>query len=350
MDNPFSAPRLRITRHYPRTRIDSRDSDVLEVPQAGPSRISPRTHAQGLSEDEDEDAEATPKILSRPQLDSDRNFRAPPLDSTLTAETPAARLRALLARVPGSTSASSSSRPPVPPSPSEIESDFDTPNVTAASSLARESLKDIFSRALRSPGDTPQKQRRRRNSIDVSEVEDSPRVENVLRERAKIKDKRRSMSDEEAEKFSSEWHSYAKIASPYKRVICVESSQKSESSLRSSAATFDALRQRLQTSGVAPMPHPPEQPERVYERTQRTFSLQQFISTQNAGGPGSQSDMDLSDGPTEASGETATLTKHLTREVLSASPVMTNGSMTMRMPSQMEMQSSESFSAYVRRC
>jgi hypothetical protein len=67
----------------------------------------------------------------------------------------------------------------------------------ATPSVARESLKDIFSRALR---DTPQKGRHRRNSIDISEVEASPRVE---KERAKNKGKRKSLSDEEPDKPSS---------------------------------------------------------------------------------------------------------------------------------------------------
>jgi hypothetical protein len=89
---------------------------------------------------------------------------------------------------------------------SEPDSDFDPPRSSLANtpSIARESLKDLFSRALRDPGDTPEKNRRRRNSIDISEVDFSPRVD---RERAKNKGQRRSLSDEEADKPSSAWRS-----------------------------------------------------------------------------------------------------------------------------------------------
>ncbi|ETW80943.1 hypothetical protein HETIRDRAFT_247509, partial [Heterobasidion irregulare TC 32-1] len=117
-------------------------------------------------------------------------------------DTPAARLRALLARVPNSSSYSSQTQllhEPAPHPPSELDSDFDTPrwNTTAAS-VARESLKDLFSNALRDSGDSPQTGNgRRRNSIGASELDDSPRVEKVAEERAKNKGKRRTLSDEE---------------------------------------------------------------------------------------------------------------------------------------------------------
>ncbi|KDQ57661.1 hypothetical protein JAAARDRAFT_92325, partial [Jaapia argillacea MUCL 33604] len=116
-------------------------------------------------------------------------------------DTPAARLRALLARVPNSgNSKSSPPYPPAPASPTELESDFDPPNPGPPTpSFARESLKELFSKALRDPGDTPQKGRRRRNSIDLSEVEGSPRLNNVELENTKNKNKRGSLSDEEVE-------------------------------------------------------------------------------------------------------------------------------------------------------
>jgi len=138
------------------------------------------------------DQQHTPKMSS--------SATTPPLPSAPPADTPAARLRALLSRVPIPPQTSAPYNP-APVSPSEIESDFDPPKFSPTTpSIARESLKDLFSHALRDPGDTPQKGRRRRNSIDVSEVEASPRV---ARERAKYKNKRRSLSDEEAEKPSS---------------------------------------------------------------------------------------------------------------------------------------------------
>lgn len=192
MESPLPAvlpiPRLRMSRHVP-------SYDVNAV--AGPSRdrlFDPGPSVdfnQNLDDnDPDDDQISTPKLTSTATL-------------LATAETPAERLRALLSRVPTSTKTT-----PMPhrPShtPSEIESDFDLPDDPhfATPSMARESLKDIFSRALRDPGNTPQKEksRPRRNSIDVSEVEASPRVQ---RERAKNKGKRRSMSDEELEHPSS---------------------------------------------------------------------------------------------------------------------------------------------------
>ncbi|KAF5386174.1 hypothetical protein D9615_002384 [Tricholomella constricta] len=202
----------------------SRNANAHEVSVAGPSRdglsdIDPS--AADLTEDldandRDDEEQPTPKMTSTVSL-------------TVPMETPAARLRALLARTP----ASSKSIPmPQPPShSSDNESDFDPPTGIAqsTSSFARESLKDIFSRALRDPGNTPQKEKStpRRNSIDASEVEACPRVE---RERAKYKANRKSLSDEEFENPS-------------------KSSQRSEASFKSSqAATFDILRERLTNS------------------------------------------------------------------------------------------------------
>ena len=61
-------------------------------------------------------------------------------------------------------------------------------------------MKELFSNALREPGNTPRKAGRpRRNSIDASDVDASMSVDE---ERAKYKAKRRTFSDEEAEKSS----------------------------------------------------------------------------------------------------------------------------------------------------
>jgi hypothetical protein len=69
------------------------------------------------------------------------------------------------------------------------------------SSSARESLRNLFTHALRDPGDTPRKDVRR-NSIDLSEVEDTPRSGRVMEERARNTGKSMSFSDEELVKFS----------------------------------------------------------------------------------------------------------------------------------------------------
>lgn len=149
---------------------------------AGPSFA----HVSGV-DPSDDDPQPTPKMT--------------PASTILAgADTPAARLRALLSRVPAPTK--SPSMPHPRSSPSEIESDFDLPNDTLSNppSIARESLKDLFSRALREPGDTPKKDisRRRRNSIDVSEVDATPRLQ-----QGRNKGKQRSLSDEEVDSPSS---------------------------------------------------------------------------------------------------------------------------------------------------
>lgn len=190
-------PRLRISRQSPK------HDDDIDTPQAGPSRLH-RTMDMGAyldNNDEGEDAQSTPRLPTKSITPPEPSS----MYSATPTETPAARLRALLSRVPNSPSTPKMSNHAPPGSSSDLDSDFDPPRSSPINtpSIARESLKDLFSRALREPGDTPQKKRMRRNSIDVSEVEASPRVE---RERAKHKGKRRSLSDEEADKPSSTCH------------------------------------------------------------------------------------------------------------------------------------------------
>ncbi|KAG8213993.1 hypothetical protein J3R82DRAFT_10743 [Butyriboletus roseoflavus] len=153
------------------------------------------------------------------------SFPTPSSATPVPADTPAARLRALLAREP---------RPPrdttpvFPPAPSsEADSAAEPARFgSSTSSVTRESLKDIFSRALREPGDTPQKGRLRRNSFDGSSMEITPVVD---RDRGQRRAARRSLSDEEAEK--------------------PKSNRQLDSSLRlSTATTFDTLRARLMSS------------------------------------------------------------------------------------------------------
>ncbi|KAM5543139.1 hypothetical protein V8D89_003013 [Ganoderma adspersum] len=223
---PLSIPRLRLPRHSPPYK------DQPLTPVAGPSHNPDFLH----TDDDDEDAESTPRMSTSaiPDKQSPRTAASP----GPSADNPTARLRALLARIPNSpdnaTPHASSSRPPFAlPSTSEPESDFEPPqSVGTTSSIARESLKELFSNALREPGNTPRRVGRpRRNSIDASEVEASMSVEE---ERAKYRTKRLSLSDEEAEKS--------------RRI------EPSVRSARSSAASaFDALRQRLNQSG-SPMP------------------------------------------------------------------------------------------------
>lgn len=189
---PPTIPRLRISRFSPQANYETL------TPVAGPSHNSELLHA----DDDDEDAESTPRMPT--SAIPDRQSPRAGASQGLPMDTPAARLRALLSRVPNTpdsaTPHASSSRQPVLPPSSEPDSDFEPPYSTVTtSSVARESLKELFSRALRDPGNTPRKGKQRRNSIDASEVDSSPRVEE---ERAKYKWKRRSLSDEEAEKSS----------------------------------------------------------------------------------------------------------------------------------------------------
>lgn len=191
MENALGPPpRLRVSR-----QSNDASNATMSTPHAGPSRLPELTqlidvHLSDLDGpySNDDDRQSTPKMTF-----------APSLASSSPVDTPAARLRALLSRVP--TRSPTTPLPLTRSSPSELESDYEAPeSPRPPPSVARESLKDIFSRALRDPGDTPQKATRRRNSIDMSEVESSPRVE---KERTKNKGKRKSLSDDEVENSRS---------------------------------------------------------------------------------------------------------------------------------------------------
>ena len=90
---------------------------------------------------------------------------------------------------------------PPPLLPSDRDSDFDPPPIWAnfsTMSSARENLKSLFTHALHEPRDTPHKEARR-NSINSSEVEDSPQIDHVIQERSRDKGKRMSFSNKELE-------------------------------------------------------------------------------------------------------------------------------------------------------
>ncbi len=186
----LQVPRLRITRHS-QLSLSPLDDDLSRTPTAGPSRLHP-LHG------DIEDTDSTPRLPVSYSL---------PSIYAATDDTPATRLRALLAQVPNTSSASRTQllHEPPPPLPSDRDSDFDPPPKWANSSTtssARENLRSLFTHALRDPGDTPRKDARR-NSIDSSEVEDSPRIDRVIQERSRNKGKRTSFSDEELETSSS---------------------------------------------------------------------------------------------------------------------------------------------------
>ena len=259
MDNPLVVPRLRLNRHSPRMKPNG---DA--TPIAGPSRIP---HDDFLNvPDDDEDSQSTPRISNLTKLASEKNSPVNPNSPALPADTPAARLRALLARVPNNNTPPAS-RTYRPPSPSDLESDFEPVSASPGSdapSIARESLKELFSHALREPGDTPLKGRRRRNSIDASPVADKT----VREERAYNRGKRASMSDEEAEKVSRMYLLYVVILLLV--LICTDLARREESSARASgaAATFDALRERLALSQSS---NSSKAPTSALDRTFRLF-------------------------------------------------------------------------------
>ncbi|KAF9059778.1 hypothetical protein BDP27DRAFT_449005 [Rhodocollybia butyracea] len=210
-------PRLRVSRENPH------QSTVYDYSgsQAGPSRLQSSTNLLDLynlsgDADDDEQEQDTPRLPTLSTLPIE-------ITSNLPDVTPAARLKAVLERT------SARSKPPPAPAPlpssaslSEF-SDFEIPTIgNSQTSLARETLHSLFSHALREAGDTPQKsakgKMKRRNSIDPSEFESSPRVSR--KDRTDLKGKRKSMSDDEF----------------------------SVSNVSSHAAVFDTLRQRLDSS------------------------------------------------------------------------------------------------------
>ena len=203
MDGSQIHPRLRLTR---RSRSRMHSGQYYDTPGAGPSRLS-SDHLGYDLHDDDEDTEATPRLSNGAKLAPEKNSPLSYSHSALHSEaTPVSRLRSLLARAKDTPP----SRQPEPRSPSrspsDNASDYDAVNPSLAStSVASQSLRELFSRVLRD-SDTPKKPQRR-NSIDASEVEDSPRLERVWKERSSYKGKRRSMSDEEAEKSFGEYMS-----------------------------------------------------------------------------------------------------------------------------------------------
>ena len=132
-------------------------------------------------ESRDTDDEPTPRPLNRTTT------------ATAPADTPAARLRALLTKMPNQTPVPVVTPPEMDLEASDVERT--SASLVAQPSMAQESLKDLLSSALRDT--TPRKpvhSRIRRNSIDASDLEASP-----VKGKAKMRAKRKSLSDEEVE-------------------------------------------------------------------------------------------------------------------------------------------------------
>jgi serine/arginine repetitive matrix protein 2 len=148
-------PRLRLTRLGSNPQLA--DGGMSKSPVAGPSRSSPR-HDNSENDDEGDPRSLATPILTSTTLPTTSSSHYSDQRDAL-GDTPASRLRALLSRLPNDSSSKASEKAPAPPS--DLDSDFDPPRFSPTTpSVVRESLKDLFSHALR---DTPKKGRRRRN-------------------------------------------------------------------------------------------------------------------------------------------------------------------------------------------
>ncbi|KAF9528555.1 hypothetical protein CPB83DRAFT_766647 [Crepidotus variabilis] len=193
-------------------------------------------------------------------------------------ENPAAVLRALLSRLPPNRDNDEDMETPtrLNPMPNAIandnerypfekDSDYEVETASATHSVAQSSLKDIFSKALREPGDTPRKDRsalangsasrnrtagrRRRSSIGASEVEETPRIAESMT----LKGKRKSMSEDELEHLIREWCLLSYTPRGLKR-SCVGSPDKSKTRSRvlPQTLTKEFLRERFGSSSNSP--------------------------------------------------------------------------------------------------
>ena len=107
----------------------------------------------------------------RALIEEEEDENLTPRMNTTATPTPslAGRLRELIQLVPNGNPTPTVYRPP---SPALHESDFEADSTSGGHSHARESLRDIFSKALRESGDTPQKGRPRRDSDSTASESD----------------------------------------------------------------------------------------------------------------------------------------------------------------------------------
>jgi hypothetical protein len=180
--HPLPHQRLRLARHHARAEVDAFAGYLTD---------------SFANEPDEQDDQQTPKLSN---------------NAALAAETPASRLRALLSRVPNNKHTLSTIVPPSHSRSDLVDSDIDAPDepqrspsanhtftTSSSLSLARESLRGIFTRARREPGDTPQKdsnRKARRSSFD--ELDPIPKT-------SRRSGKRKSLSDEELEKIPSKF-------------------------------------------------------------------------------------------------------------------------------------------------
>jgi len=164
MDVPVSFVQLRRPRSSPLRRRDNEMPSVM----AGPSRLTNSTQINlndippaqpSVEEDEEQDQHPTPRMNTTSTLLPTPNL--------------AGRLRELIQLVPNGSASNVTPIVHQPPSPAFHESDFENDSTSGGHSRARESLRDIFSKALREPGDTPQKGRPRSSSDTTASESDA---------------------------------------------------------------------------------------------------------------------------------------------------------------------------------
>ncbi|KDR75370.1 hypothetical protein GALMADRAFT_552432 [Galerina marginata CBS 339.88] len=257
---PTITPRLRMTRHSP-VHYDRSTSQIASTSQSGPSRLPDFSQLVDVNLNDMAMSEASDQPSSS-------KLSTP---STVTrSENPAAVLRALLSRLPPDATTPTQSHPTSQQYASERESDYDmSEHTNATPSMAQESLKHLFSKARRNPGDTPQKSRPRRNSFDTSEVDASPGVE---KERADNKGKRRSLSDDEIEPTN-------------------QSSSRNRLGTRSRTShqpvTMEFLRDRFSNSHVSPSR--PQSPTNIHNSSNETATILRDLGSSQATPPAATS-------------------------------------------------------------
>ena len=171
--------------------------------EAGPSRLPEFSQLVNLTM---KDMDISDNNIYVSDVPTESTPQAPPQVGTKT-ENPAAVLRALLSRLPNKDESHHPADDTEHQYHSERESDYDVETASATTSVAQSSLKNIFNRALREPGDTPRKDkshRRRSNSIGDTDIENTPHVLEAL----DIKGKRRSLSDDEVDNGNSKLHNF----------------------------------------------------------------------------------------------------------------------------------------------
>lgn len=188
-------PRLRVARNSSFNTYDRSVSQIATATEGGPSRLPEFSQLVDVDLDDISFSEQD----GRPSTST-----TPPPAIPNRSETPAATLRSLISRL------STGSRT-ISPRPrdsqdylSERESDYDmdlTESANVAHSMVQENVRDIFSKARRDPGDTPQKTRLK---LANGNTEDTGASSFVNYEQKKSNGRRRSLSNDDLEHPHSE--------------------------------------------------------------------------------------------------------------------------------------------------